>query len=53
VVKLIDVHPDRGRFGMGRPQDDGFSGYELPIATDIFRGRYRTSFEHPEAMKAE
>ncbi len=24
----------------------------LPIATDIFRGRYRTSFEHPEAIKA-
>jgi hypothetical protein len=24
--------------------------YELPIATDIFRGRYRTSFEHPEAI---
>jgi hypothetical protein len=28
------------------------SGYELPIATDIFRGRYRTSFEHPEPIKA-
>jgi hypothetical protein len=27
------------------------SGYELPIATDIFRGRYRTSFEHPEAIQ--
>jgi len=23
----------------------------LPLATDIFRGRYRTSFEHPEAIK--
>ena len=23
------------------------SGYELPIAMDIFRGRYRDSFEHP------
>jgi uncharacterized protein len=28
------------------------SGYELPIATDIFRGRYRTSFEHPAAIEA-
>ncbi len=28
------------------------SGYELPIATDIFRGRYRTSFEHPQAIQA-
>jgi hypothetical protein len=28
------------------------SGYELPLATDIFRGRYRTSFEHPQAIEA-
>jgi putative CocE/NonD family hydrolase len=45
VVKLIDVQPDR----TAPPVD--MSGYELPIATDIFRGRYRTSFEHPEAIK--
>ena len=25
-------------------------GYELAISLDIFRGRYRTSFEHPEAI---
>src|SRR6185312_13322527 len=47
VVKLIDVQPDR----MAPPQEMG--GYELPLATDIFRGRYRTSFEHPEAIKAD
>jgi uncharacterized protein len=46
VVKLIDVQPDR----MAPPTR--MSGYELPIATDIFRGRYRTSFEHPEPIKA-
>ena len=46
VVKLIDVQPDR----TAPPTD--LSGYELPISTDIFRGRYRTSFEHPEAIKA-
>jgi predicted acyl esterase len=43
VVKLIDVVPDGTTQTMG--------GYELPIAMDIFRGRYRTSFEKPEAMK--
>jgi putative CocE/NonD family hydrolase len=47
VVKLIDVQPDR----MAPPVD--MSGYELPIATDIFRGRYRTSFEHPEPIKSD
>jgi putative CocE/NonD family hydrolase len=46
VVKLIDVQPDR----IAPPVE--MSGYELPIATDIFRGRYRKSFEHPEAIKA-
>ena len=46
VVKIIDVQPER----MAPPQD--MSGYELPIATDIFRGRYRTSFEHPQAIEA-
>ena len=46
VGKLIDVQPDR------TAPTAGMSGYELPIATDIFRGRYRTNFEHPEAIKA-
>jgi len=44
VVKLIDVYPDGKTEPMG--------GYQLPIAMDIFRGRYRTSFEKPEALKA-
>jgi putative CocE/NonD family hydrolase len=46
VVKLIDVQPDR----IAPPTR--MSGYQLPIATDIFRGRYRASFEHPEPIKA-
>jgi hypothetical protein len=45
VVKLIDVQPDR----IAPPTR--MSGYELPLATDIFRGRYRRSFEHPEPIK--
>ena len=27
-------------------------GYQLPIAMDIFRGRYRESFSHPTAIPA-
>ena len=38
VVKLIDVYPDEVA---GQP---GLGGYQLPIAMDIFRGRYRESF---------
>jgi uncharacterized protein len=60
VVKLIDVYPDTTE----KPGDTGgvfpgvlgtpanMSGYELPIGIDIFRGRYRTSFEHPTAIKS-
>jgi len=44
AVKVIDVYPDS-------PLASAMSGYQLPISLDIFRGRYRTSFEHPEALK--
>jgi len=44
VVKLIDVHPDEV------PSQPEMGGYELPVSMDIFRGRYRDSFEHPTAI---
>jgi putative CocE/NonD family hydrolase len=46
VVKIIDVYPD------SVPSNPSMGGYELPISLDIFRGRYRTSFEHPQAIQA-
>ena len=46
VVKLIDVYPDVV------PSDVQMGGYELGVAMDIFRGRYRESFEHPSAIPA-
>ena len=52
VVKLIDVEPNR-TLPSGAPpsaSSPDMSGYELPISTDIFRGRYRSSFEHPQAI---
>jgi hypothetical protein len=44
VVKLIDVYPDEMA---SRPE---MGGYQLGIAMDIFRGRYRDSFETPKAI---
>jgi putative CocE/NonD family hydrolase len=44
VVKLIDVYPEKVE------EDWKLSGYELMIAEEIFRGRYRNSFEKPEAI---
>jgi putative CocE/NonD family hydrolase len=46
VVKLIDVYPQKVE------SDWKLSGYELMIADEIFRGRYRKSFEKPEPIVA-
>jgi putative CocE/NonD family hydrolase len=46
VVKLIDVYPDTV------PNQLELGGYELPVAMDIFRGRYRESFVTPKAIPA-
>lgn len=46
VVKLIDVYPDEVA------SDPKLGGYQLPISLDIFRGRYRDSFEKPTAIPA-
>ena len=44
VVKLIDLYPDE----VGAQPEMG--GYQLMVAADIFRGRYRESFETPKAL---
>jgi uncharacterized protein len=44
VVKLIDVFPGEV------PDQPEMGGYELAVSMDIFRGRYRESFEHPTAI---
>ncbi len=44
VVKLIDVYPDEMA---GQPE---LGGYQLPVAMDIFRGRYRESFSSPKPL---
>jgi putative CocE/NonD family hydrolase len=46
VVKLIDVYPDEvaGQPNMG--------GYQLAVAMDIFRGRYRESLSDPKPLVA-
>jgi putative CocE/NonD family hydrolase len=46
VVKLIDVYPDEV------PSQPELGGYQLGISMDIFRGRYRASFERPQAVAA-
>ncbi|MBA4123517.1 MAG: CocE/NonD family hydrolase [Acidobacteria bacterium] len=44
IVKLIDVYPEKYQ------SDPEMSGYQLMIAGDVLRGRYRNSFEKPEPI---
>ena len=43
IVKLIDVYPDNPAGPL--------AGYQLIIADDVFRARFRKSFERPEAVE--
>jgi putative CocE/NonD family hydrolase len=45
VVKLIDAYPTE------YPADPKMAGYQLMVADEIFRGRYRKSFEKAEALE--
>ena len=44
IVKLIDVYPDMDQ------QNLLMSQYQLPVAMEVFRGRFRKSFEKPEPL---
>jgi putative CocE/NonD family hydrolase len=46
VVKLIDVYPNFDN------RNISMSGYEFPVAMEVFRGRYRKSFSKPEPFVA-
>jgi putative CocE/NonD family hydrolase len=46
VVKVIDVYPDLDE------KNFRMSGYQLPVAMEVFRGRFRKSFEKPEPFIA-
>jgi len=47
VVKLIDVYPGQVA------GDENMGGYQLMVSADIFRGRYRQSFENPQAITSD
>jgi putative CocE/NonD family hydrolase len=46
VVKLIDVYPE------DYPPEPKMGGYQLMVANDVLRGRYRNSWEKPEPIPA-
>ena len=44
IVKLIDVYPAFDQ------KDLGMSGYQLPVAMEVFRGRFQKDFSKPQAL---
>ena len=46
IVKFIDVYPENYE------PDPTMGGYQLMIAGDVFRGRYRNSFEKPAPISS-
>jgi uncharacterized protein len=58
IVKLIDVYPENAQpnawsadAGPAPGQyAKSVNGYQLPIAMEVRRGRYNTSYEHPSAL---
>jgi hypothetical protein len=44
IVKLIDVYPQ------AYPSDPAMGGYQMMVADEVFRARFRNSFEYPEAV---
>lgn len=56
VVKVIDVFPDHFEYdtlvyGKGNGENYLMDGYEMLVRGEIMRGRYRNSFEKPEAFE--
>ena len=46
IVKLIDVYPE------SYPENWSLAGYQLMVSNEVFRGRYRRSFETPAPIPA-
>jgi putative CocE/NonD family hydrolase len=64
IVKLIDVYPDdlpnpetdnaggnRNQNRNPTPSDDKLGGYQQLVRGDVMRGKFRSSYEKPEAFK--
>lgn len=50
VLKLIDVYPEDAASAIPNPKNILMAGYQMLVRGEIMRGKYRNSFEKPEAM---
>jgi putative CocE/NonD family hydrolase len=51
IVKLIDVYPQDHPNYDHNPDNIVMGGYQQLVRSEVFRGRFRNSFEHPEPFK--
>ncbi|MFT7034349.1 MAG: putative CocE/NonD family hydrolase [Cyclobacteriaceae bacterium] len=52
IVKVIDVYPDEHPKFPHQP-DKEMGGYQQLVRSEIFRGRFRNSYENPEPFKSK
>jgi putative CocE/NonD family hydrolase len=48
IVKVIDVFPDN--FENANPTNHVMNGYQMLVRGEVMRGKFRNSFENPEAF---
>ena len=48
IVKLIDVYPGNAPDNVPNPQGVRMGDFQMLLAAEVFRGKYRNSFEKPE-----
>jgi putative CocE/NonD family hydrolase len=53
IVKLIDVYPQDHEKYEHNPKNIVMGGYQHLVRSEVFRGRFRNSFEKPEPFKAD
>jgi putative CocE/NonD family hydrolase len=51
IVKLIDVYPNNHPNYDHNPKNIIMGGYQQLVRSEVFRGRFRNSFEKPEPFK--
>lgn len=52
IVKIIDVYPMDHEEYDHNPSNVTMKGYQQLVRHEVFRGRYRNSYEHPEPFQA-
>ena len=48
IVKLIDVYPGNAPDNKPNPCGVRMGQFQMLVGADVFRGKYRSSYEHPE-----